>query len=434
MDLKKLKRNRALRKLAKKTGPLMRLLDKSHVRFTAVFGAALLVVLLLVLFGGRKHGVKNGSEMTAGDGGAAVSGVVTADADGTAAGDAADISAAGDAGSGLPGGADADGTAAGALSAAESVSSAEEIPETEGPKGEVSITVSAVGDVTLGRDKNMEYDVSFDAKYEEVGDPSWFLENVRDVFATDDLTIINFEGTFTTGGERADKTFAFKADPSYVEILTSGSVEAANLANNHSFDYGRDAYEETKKTLEDAGIVSFGYDRSRVIDVKGIKVGLVGIYELEAELGCKDLLLEQIKAVQDEGAKLVIVSFHWGDEGTYDINDIQIELAHAAVDAGAHLVIGHHPHRLQGVGHYNGVYICYSLGNFCFGGNAYPSDMDSMIFRQTFTFEDGELTDRDEHLIIPCRISSKSDYNNYRPIILEGDEEKRVRDKIEGLL
>ncbi len=315
-------------------------------------------------------------------------------------------------------------------SAAVSVESAAEyIP----PEGEVTITVSAAGDCTLASDDSMDYDLSFFAKYDEVGDPAWFLSNVRDVFATDDLTIVNCEGTLARSGERADKTYAFRGDPEYVKILTEGSVEAVDLANNHSFDYGEEAYEETKKVLEDAGIVSFGYDRSQVIEIKGIKIGLVGIYELESEFDCVYLMRQEIQAVKDRGAQLIIVSFHWGDEGFYETNDIQIELAREAVLSGANLVLGHHPHRVQGVDSYNGVYICYSLGNFCFGGNSSPADMDSMIFRQTFTFENGVLQDRDEHLVIPCSISSEYDYNNYRPRILEDEEGERVLEKIRDL-
>ena len=315
-------------------------------------------------------------------------------------------------------------------SAAVSVESAAEyVP----PEGEVTITVSAAGDCTLASDDSMDYDLSFSAKYDEVGDPAWFLSNVRDVFATDDLTIVNCEGTLARSGERADKTYAFRGDPEYVKILTEGSVEAVDLANNHSFDYGEEAYEETKKVLEDAGIVSFGYDRSQVIEIKGIKIGLVGIYELESEFDCVYLMRQEIQAVKDRGAQLIIVSFHWGDEGFYETNDIQIELAREAVLSGANLVLGHHPHRVQGVDSYNGVYICYSLGNFCFGGNSSPADMDSMIFRQTFTFENGVLQDRDEHLVIPCSISSEYDYNNYRPRILEDEEGERVLEKIRDL-
>lgn len=315
---------------------------------------------------------------------------------------------------------------AGAFSAE---SAAESLPEETEPEI-VTITVSAAGDCTLGRDEGNDYSMSFNKRFEDTDDPGWFLSQVQSAFGTDDLTIVNFEGTLTTETSRADKTFAFKGDPSYVSVLTEGSVEACNLANNHSFDYGRQSYEDTKKYLEEAGIVTFGYDRSRVIDVKGIKVGLVGTYELERGIGSKEIMLEQIQWVKDNGAQLIIASFHWGDEGYYHPNDIQIELAHAAIDAGADLVLGHHPHLLQDAEVYNGVHILYSLGNFCFGGNKNPKDKDTLIFQQTFTFADGELQRDDSVEFIPCRLSSTTEYNNYQPVIVDGEDAERVLGKV----
>jgi poly-gamma-glutamate synthesis protein (capsule biosynthesis protein) len=124
------------------------------------------------------------------------------------------------------------------------------------------------------------------------------------------------------------------------------------------------------------------------------------------------------------------VNFHWGIEREYRPNNVQIQLAHAAVDLGADLVIGEHPHVLQGVENYKGKKIVYSLGNFSFGGNKNPSDKDSMIFQQTFTIRDGQIQGYDNYKIIPCSISSVKERNNYQPTILEGTEAERVMNKI----
>src|SRR5699024_836574 len=143
----------------------------------------------------------------------------------------------------------------------------------------ISITVSLTGDCTLGTDESFYYPTSFNAFY-DVNGPSYFFQNVASVFEADDLTIVNLEGTLTTSTAREDKLYAFKGDPSYVDILTNGSVEAANLANNHSHDYGDASYTDTVSALTSAGITPFGYDETAVLDIKGVKVGLVGIYEL----------------------------------------------------------------------------------------------------------------------------------------------------------
>ena len=295
----------------------------------------------------------------------------------------------------------------------------------------VSITVSMVGDCTLGTDVNFDQSTSFDAFYQMKNDPGYFFQNVKDIFNADDLTVANMEGTLTTSNERQQKTFAFKGNPSYTEILTQGGVEATNLANNHSHDYGDQSYEDTIQYLEAAGITTFGYDRTAVMDVKGIKVGLIGIYELKDGLGRQQQVIDTIQAVKDQGAQVIIVSFHWGTEKSNIPDDIQKTLAHLAIDQGADLVVGHHPHVLQGIEKYQGKNIVYSLGNFCFGGNKNPSDKDTMIFQQTFTVENGELVEDDVTNIIPCSLSSESGYNNYQPMVLEGSEKERVLQKIE---
>ena len=295
----------------------------------------------------------------------------------------------------------------------------------------VSLTLSVVGDCTLGTDETFDYDTSLNAYYENYG-ADYFLQNVKDIFSADDLTIANFEGTLTDSDEREDKTFAFKAPASYASILTGGSVEAVNTANNHSHDYGEESFDDTLAALDDAGIVHFGYDETAVMDVKGIKVGLVGIYELYDHLEREQQLKDNIAKVKADGAQLIVVIFHWGNETETVPDSNQTTLGRIAIDEGADLVCGHHPHVLQGIETYKGKNIVYSLGNFCFGGNSSPSDMDTMIYQQTFTIDaDGVKKDNVTN-IIPCSISSSAydGYNNYQPTPAEGDEATRILGKI----
>ena len=295
----------------------------------------------------------------------------------------------------------------------------------------VSLTFSVVGDCTLGTDETFDYDTSLNAYYENYG-ADYFLQNVKDIFSADDLTIANFEGTLTDSDEREDKTFAFKAPASYASILTGGSVEAVNTANNHSHDYGEQSFNDTLAALDDAGIVHFGYDETAVMDVKGIKVGLVGIYELYDHLEREQQLKDNIAKVKADGAQLIVVIFHWGNETETVPDSNQTTLGRIAIDEGADLVCGHHPHVLQGIETYKGRNIVYSLGNFCFGGNSSPSDMDTMIYQQTFTIDaDGVKKDNVTN-IIPCSISSAAydGYNNYQPTPAEGDEATRILGKI----
>ena len=295
----------------------------------------------------------------------------------------------------------------------------------------VSLTLSVVGDCTLGTDETFDYDTSLNAYYENYGS-AYFLQNVKSIFSQDDLTIANFEGTLTESDAREDKTFAFKGPASFTSILTDGSVEAVNTANNHSHDYGDQSYEDTMTALDAAGIVHFGYDETAVMDVKGIKVGMVGIYELKDHLEREQQLKDNIAKVKADGAQLIVVIFHWGNETETVPDSNQTTLGRLAIDEGADLVCGHHPHVLQGIETYKGKNIIYSLGNFCFGGNSSPSDMDTMIYQQTFTITSEGVQADNVTNVIPCSISSAAyeGYNNYHPTPAEGDEAARILAKI----
>ena len=277
----------------------------------------------------------------------------------------------------------------------------EPVEETQSmqPVEEVKITVSMVGDCTLGTDEQFDKSSNFDAFYIVKKDPGYFFQGVKDVFAADDLTVINMEGTLTESNTRQDKTYAFKGAPKYTEIMTAGNIDAANLANNHSKDYGEQSY----------------------------------TYTIQYGMGRQQQVIDNIQSVKEQGAQVVIVSFHWGTEKATYPDDTQKTLAHTAIDNGADLVVGHHPHVLQGIEEYNGKNIVYSLGNFCFGGNRNPADKDTMIFQQTFTFANGELVLDNVKNIIPCSLSSVQEYNDYQPTILEGSESERVLQKIQEL-
>lgn len=316
-------------------------------------------------------------------------------------------------------------------SKAENISQTGSLTVTPEPKMDpVSLTLSVVGDCTLGTDEYFDYDTSLNAYYENYG-ADYFMANVKSIFSKDDLTIANFEGTLTESTEREDKQFAFKAPASYANILTAGSVEAVNTANNHSHDYGEESFNDTLKALDTANILHFGYDETAVTEVKDVKVGLVGIYELNDHLGREEQLKQNIAKVKQDGAQLIVVIFHWGNEKEEVPDENQKTLGHLAIDEGADLVCGHHPHVLQGIEEYKGKNIVYSLGNFCFGGNAYPSDMDTIIFQQTFTIDQNGVKDDNVTNIIPCSISSDSDYNNYQPTPAEGEEATRIMQKIQ---
>lgn len=277
-----------------------------------------------------------------------------------------------------------------------------------------TITVSTLGDCTLGTDANFSTANSFNA-YDEANGHDYFFKNVKSILEEDDVTFANLEGTFTTSNDRQDKQYAFKGDPDYTEILTDGSVEVVTLANNHSGDYGEQGLADTETALEEAGIDYCIGDTITVKEVNGVKIAFIGIFVNYGTDDSENQLRSDIENAKKQGAELIITAFHWGSEKATQPDETQQSLAHIAIDCGADLVVGHHPHVLQGIEKYNGKYIAYSLGNFCFGGNSNPSDMDTMIFRQTFTISGDGAAEDDDVTVIPCSISSDQGYNNYQP-------------------
>ncbi|RTR28818.1 CapA family protein [Robertmurraya yapensis] len=297
------------------------------------------------------------------------------------------------------------------------------------PNYETTIKISAAGDFTIGTDESFGYNGSFVHEADKNG-LSHFVGGLNDIFKNDDLTTVNLETTLTNASQKAVKKFRFKGDPSYVEILKLGGIESVNLANNHIHDYLQQGYDDTIKTLKNANIGYFGYDNKYVTTIKDVKIGALGYEGWADTTEIRSQVSKDIEELRNQGAQIVLVHFHWGVEREYVPTASQQSLARFTVDSGADLVLGHHPHVVQGIEEYNGKFIVYSLGNFMFGGNRNPDDKDTFVFQQTFHLENGELTDTKEINVVPFSISSQTNRNDYRPTMLEGAERDRVKQKI----
>ena len=304
------------------------------------------------------------------------------------------------------------------------------IPATAAARA-TTITISAAGDCTFGSDRITSASVNFDAVYRRQKKPSYFFKRVKRFFQRDDLSIVNFEGTLTKRSTRADKKYAFKGDPSYVNILRKGSIEAVAFANNHCRDFGEGSYVDTADCFKKNGIVYSSGSKVGIYKAKGKKIGMISVNVLEGAGLARQLIQKGMKKLREKKADLFIVSMHAGVEYQVTPSAQQREIARYAIDQGANLVLGHHPHILQGVEKYKGSYIVYSLGNFCFGGNSNPSDKDTMIFRQTFVFRKGRLKKKEGRAqIIPCSLSSASGINDYQPTPATGGKRTRIVKKI----
>lgn len=271
--------------------------------------------------------------------------------------------------------------------------------------------LSFAGDCTLG---NFAEDYGSEGSFMDIvgNHYNYPFENVRKWFSKDEFTFVNFEGTLTDSTETIDKDFNFHAPPDYAKILTAGSVEAVNLANNHTYDYGETGFQDTMSALEQENIP---YVLSNDTLLYTTEHGLtIGIYSSNFGINIGDMP-HKLAQLRDSGAEIIIVSMHWGTEMEYTPEDEQIQYAHMAIDAGADIVFGHHPHVLQPMETYGDGLILYSMGNFSFGGNFSPSDMDTAIFQQEVIRNPDGTVGLGEHTIIPCSVSSDESYNNYQP-------------------
>ncbi|MGL5194773.1 MAG: CapA family protein [Chroococcales cyanobacterium] len=286
-----------------------------------------------------------------------------------------------------------------------------------------TVTLMMSGDVTLGHG------------FEELvgSDYTWAFDQMPE-YREADMAIVNLKGTLTTANTKLEKPFNFKADPSAVNVLTSGGVDIVNLANNHAMDYQGPGLQETLKTLEKAGIHAIGAGmeitearRPKIIDVKGQRIAYFGYYTADYHAaaegvpgtnhGMEQRIAEDIQAIRDE-VDWIVVNFHWGVELANYPEIWQSELAYFTIDQGADVIVGHHPQVLQGAEIYKGRPIAYSLGNFIFGGNA-RSDYDTAVLKVSLRDEQMKV----EFLPVEVR--------KYQPKVVRGERGDRILEHID---
>ena len=287
------------------------------------------------------------------------------------------------------------------------------------PDGSVIVTLTAVGDVTIGRNVQHSGSSIFEKELKKQNDDVNFIfRNVKDIFEGDDVTIVNFEGvladTYTVPSNKRNNEFLFLGKPGYARALTENSVEMATIENNHINDFGEQGVTDTISALEGAGVAWANADHMAVYQTQGLRIGLLAYQTLNQPFTSDELKVmvdEDITAAR-KTCDLVVVYFHWGNELDYSPRDNQVMLGRAAIDSGADLVLGAHSHRINPIECYQGRYIVYSLANCSFAGNNKPKDMYTFIFQTRFKMRDGALV-QNTFRIIPCRISSRKDYNDF---------------------
>ncbi len=302
------------------------------------------------------------------------------------------------------------------------------------------VLLSFIGDVTLGSNEADHKNArAIDACIDRYGYDYPFAR-VSFILAQDDLTVANLEGTFHSDNTgltpQTKKAYNFRASPDRVECLKLASIEAVALGNNHSGDYGEPGYAETIETLDANGIGCFGNTpygaKGWIWTHGGARIGFVSCYVSHWVINDGANIPEinaTIEAVREAGVDVLIAYMHGGVEYDAKHDRNQERFAQYFINRGADIVIGSHPHRLQGCQLIDGVPVFYSLGNFVFGGNfTYYNKRHNVTIRYTAILQCALSFDSEHRYlgcrfnIIPCRLGEDAMNNQYQPFPIAGEE------------
>ena len=310
------------------------------------------------------------------------------------------------------------------------------------------ITITCTGDTTLGSNKRVQtkyYEASYQYFIEQNG-YAWPFAGIRHLTENDDITLVNLEGVLHMPKELSTSRFAFNGPADYAKILSEGSVEIVNLANNHIGDYLQEGYDATTAALDAEGIKYCGdTDHGRELywfDFDNdVRIGFIGL--LPSYRGKNPAKVEQdFQKLKDAGCDVIVASIHCGVEGQATHSQMTDTYRKLATALGAHIVVGTHPHVPQGLWVEKGVTTFHSLGNFSFGGN---TGVDEYLYCDTglvaqihLHFEDGVYTGH--HVTLwPVRITGEAlgtgidggRANNYQPVLLTGEEAQAIMKKLQ---
>ena len=294
-----------------------------------------------------------------------------------------------------------------------------------------TVTISFLGDCTLGgEEKSRNNKLGFVRRIQENG-YDFPLRYLSALTANDDISVANLEGVLTDRRlEKVPKKYNFSGPTAFAEILSSGGIECVTLANNHARDYGEEGYRDTKQALTDEGIAFFSTDSMAVWEnEEGLLIGFIGVFgSITGNRG--KAFRRQMECLKEMGCAAVIPVMHAGEEYVYTPSNPQKRIARLASSLGAALLVGHHPHVVQGYDLVSGMPVVYSLGNCSFGGTTYARDSDALVLRAELTFENSVLTGTVLRFY-PISITSDPKYNNYSPMFLSGRDAQRVLTKME---
>lgn len=268
------------------------------------------------------------------------------------------------------------------------------------------VTLAFAGDIMLDRGVKNSVITNFNNDYSALFEKS---KDLSKLFDGSDIFFANLEGTASDQGVDQKNLYSFRMDPSIVPTLKGAGISVLSVANNHIGDWGRDAYVDTLSRLKENEILYTGGGQDKkeaetpvIIEKYGLKIGYLGFSDKgpdymaaddnkAGQLLASDPRFDEIIQNASKQVDYLIVSFHFGEEYQTKHNDRQEYLAHKAVDDGAKIIIGSHPHVIEDTEIYKNAYIAYSLGNFIFDQNFSKNTMQGMILELKL-FKDGSMT------------------------------------------
>ena len=302
-----------------------------------------------------------------------------------------------------------------------------------GGLGETQIvTLTCTGDFMPGSNDKVSVQPYAFQRYIEKYGYSYPCEGLKEMLENDDITLVNFECVLNDDQPASASRFRFRGPTEYAQILPACSIEVANLANNHSGDYGKQGYLSTKEALEGAGVLlcgttEFGNEAS-FMDVKGVRIGFVGVLPLWNKDHPQDLE-KAFQYLKDNHCDVIVASLHAGEEYRGYHGNMQESYGNRLRKLGAHIIVGNHPHVPEAIRVTEGVTQLYSLGNFSFGGNTGVDEevhcLQSMVAQFDLYFEDGKYTGH-QLTLWPIHISGVTPENNYQPVLVSGEDAQKA--------
>lgn len=310
--------------------------------------------------------------------------------------------------------------------------------------GETTVVkLTCAGDFLPGSyDKIRDEEYAFQRYIRQYG-YGYPFDKLQALMAQDDITLVNLECPLNDSAPDSKSRLCFRGPTDYARILPACSIEAVNLANNHMGNYGQEGYDSTVAALEEAGVPFCGSieqgSTACYIDVKGVRIGFVGVYPLWNKDHPQDLE-KCFQELRDSRCDLIVASLHAGTEYRGTHGSMQDRYGTILYNLGAHLVIGSHSHVPEGVRVYKGMTQLYSLGNSSFGGNVGSADktdlqhfnqsLGTVIAQFDLYFEDGQYTGH-QMTLWPIHISGAAPENNYQPLLVEGEDAQKIMKKVQ---